>query len=163
MSFGLYKYVLWTINIDINIFRIVFIIIIIMNTFIEKNILLDEIVQMNEYITSYPDTRDSIYFVELLMELRNSTNTADDLNTFEILLDTINNIIHDINEYIGIYDNQIDSLSHIQIIETTNIDDIQFLHQVIYGLNNTIIKINIYINSLNSVDSITDIFESIKL
>ena len=134
-----------------------------MNTFIEKNILLDEIVQMNEYITSYPDTRDSIYFVELLMELRNSTNTADDLNTFEILLDTINNIIHDINEYIGIYDNQIDSLSHIQIIETTNIDDIQFLHQVIYGLNNTIIKINIYINSLNSVDSITDIFESIKL
>lgn len=121
-----------------------------MNTFIEKNILLDEIVQINEYITSYPDTRDSIYFVELLMELRNSTNTAEDMNTFEILLDTINNIIHDINEYIG-------------IIDPTNIDDIQFLHQIIYGLNNTIIKINIYINSLNSVDSITDIFESIKL
>ena len=37
-----------------------------MDTFIKKNILLDEIIEINEYISSYPDTRDSIYFVELL-------------------------------------------------------------------------------------------------
>jgi hypothetical protein len=121
-----------------------------MDTFIKKNILLDEIIEINEYITSYPDTRDSIYFVELLMELRNSTNTAEDINTFDVLLSTINDIIIDINEY-------------IKIIDTSYIEDIDFLHKIIYGLNTTIHKINIYINSLNSVDSITDILESIQL
>jgi hypothetical protein len=121
-----------------------------MNTFIEKNILLDEIIELNEYIMSYPDTKDTIYLVELLMGLRNSTNIKEDINTFDIILNVINNIIYDTNEY-------------IVIIDPTEIDDIQFLHQVIYGLNNTIVKINIYINSLNTVDSLTDILESIVL
>ena len=84
------------------------------------------------------------------MELRNSTNIAEDINTFDVLLNTINDIIIDINEY-------------IKIIDTSHIDDIEFLHQIIYGLNTTIHKINIYINSLNSVDSITDILDSIQL
>ncbi len=121
-----------------------------MNTFIEKNILLDEIMKHNEYITSYPDTQNTTYLVELIMELRESTNVKEDLNIFELILQTMDHIIDDTTEYIS-------------IIETSNIEDIEFLHQIIYELNNSIIKINNFINYINSIDCMADMFETITL
>ena len=115
-----------------------------MNIYIEKNILLDKIINTNMYITSYPDTRDTTYFVELLSELRESINIAEDMNIFNILLHTIECIVNDTNEY-------------IKCIDPSEIDDIEFLYQIIYGLNYTITYINKYIDYINSLDITYDI------
>ncbi len=119
-----------------------------MNIFIDKNILLDEIIKENEFIVSYPDTKQTTHFVEIIMDLRNSIDIVQDLYNCEIICNIIDNIIYDTEEY-------------IKIINVDETKDIEFLYQIIYNLNNTKIKINHFKTRLNDIDYITDILNNI--
>jgi uncharacterized coiled-coil DUF342 family protein len=110
-----------------------------MDIFIEKNMLLDMIIQQNEYILSTFNSISISKIIETIMELRENLNQNDD----KILL---NKLIDEINYF---------------IIE--NIDYIQEINQEIENLQDSIIDINQFINKLNSTDSLSELMGEITI
>jgi hypothetical protein len=118
---------------------------IIMNYFIEKNILIDNIIEYNIHLLSYPSVNLIEQFVELLEAMRENIN----LNYDEQIL----------NQIIQIIDYNLENTEDLneQFYDTNIIDEI------IYGLNISKEKINEYLIKIASVDTLTDILEDINI
>ncbi len=119
-----------------------------MDMFIEKNILLDEIVKLNEFILTYQSTRDVNSFIEIIDYLRNNTNQNQDIELLKNLLSLINIIYTDAEASQSmIYDKR----------------DINIVNEILYGLYNSKIKIQSFLNKLGDVDSLVGIINEMNL
>jgi hypothetical protein len=122
-----------------------------MDTFIQKNILLDYIVERNEYVLSSYNSLSVTIVVETIMSLRENLNMTDDMILLNKLIEEIRHVIFENNEYIkmfyhGQYNNYIDEVN-----------------EIIFYLEDAINKINEYINYLNSADILSELMEDIRL
>ena len=114
-----------------------------MDIFIEKNILLDMIIQQNEYVLSTFNSNSITKIIETIMELRENLNQNNDLILLNRLIDEIN---------YGIIEN-IDNIQEIN----------QEINQEIQNLQNSIFDINQFIDKLNSADSLNELMREIKI
>ncbi len=116
-----------------------------MNYFIEKNILIDNIIEYNIHLLSYPSVNLIEQFVELLEAMRENIN----LNYDEQIL----------NQIIQIIDYNLENTEDLneQFYDTNIIDEI------IYGLNISKEKINEYLIKIASVDTLADILEDVNI
>jgi hypothetical protein len=116
-----------------------------MNYFIEKNILIDNIIEYNTYLLSYPSVSLIDQFVELLEAMRENINSTFDK---EIL-----------NQIIQIIDYNLENTEELnELFYDTNIID-----EIIYGLNISKEKINEYLIKIASVDMLADILEEVDI
>ncbi len=119
-----------------------------MNMFIEKNILLDEIVKLNEFILTYQSTNDINIFIETIDCLRNNTNQNIDTELLNYLIKLINNIYTDTDASQSmIYDKR----------------DKNIINEILYGLYNSKLKITDFLNKLGDVDSLVGIINEMNL
>lgn len=119
-----------------------------MNMFIEKNILLDEIVKLNEFILTYQSTNDVNNFIEILDYLRNNTNQNIDIELFNNLILIINNIYRDTEASKSMmYDKH----------------DLNIINEILYGLYNSKIKIQLLLDKLKDVDSLLGVINEMNL
>jgi hypothetical protein len=121
-----------------------------MNTFIEKNILIDEILELNEYILTYHNSPYIINLLETINILRENLNTISDTNLLNILINIIDNIIFEYEESKKIFDYE----------ENYEIENINIY---IYKLEISKANISQFICKINNVDTLTDIFEDFSL
>ena len=119
-----------------------------MDMFIEKNILLDEIVKLNEFILTYQSTNDVNNFIELLEYLRNNTNQNTDIELLNNLLLLINNIFTEAEA----------SQSMIYHKRDKNI-----INEILYGLYNSKLKIQVFLNKLGDIDSLVGVINEMNL
>ena len=124
-----------------------------MDTFIEKNMLLDIIIQSNEYVLSTFNSISVTKIIETIMDLRENLNQNDDIILLNRLTNEIKYVIFENNEYIKRFD--IDSFTYI-----THIEEIK---QIIFDLEDSCNKINEFINYLNSDESLNELMSEIKL
>lgn len=122
-----------------------------MDTYIQKNILLDYIVDKNEYVLSSFNSFSVTKIVETIMMLRENLNMTDDMILLNRLIQEIRYVIFENNEnikmfYHGQYNNYIDEVN-----------------EIIFYLEDAINKINEFINYLNSADSLSELMEDIRL
>ena len=116
-----------------------------MNLFIEKNILIDNIIEYNIHLLSYPSVSLIDQFVELLEAMRDNIN-----------IDLDEQILKQI---IQIIDYNLDNGEELhEIFYDPNIID-----EVIYGLNISKEKINEYLIKLSSVDILVDILNDVNI
>jgi hypothetical protein len=121
-----------------------------MNTFINKNILLDEIFLINNSLFINNDTSDTMQLLYNLNELADSIDIKNDMILFEHILILIDNIIFDTEAYFS-------------YISEYNIKEIDLINEILYGLNSTKFKINQFINIINSTDTLTDLFDNLNI
>ncbi len=124
-----------------------------MDIYIEKNMLLDIIIEQNEYVLSTFNSFSITKVIETITILRENLNQNDDIILLNRLVDEIKYVIFENNEYIKRFN--IDSFSHVKHIEEIN--------EVIYDLEDSINKINEFINKLNSADSLSELMGDITL
>jgi hypothetical protein len=124
-----------------------------MDIFIEKNMLLDMIIEQNEYVLTTFNSFSITKVIETITILRENLNQNDDIILLNRLIDEIKYVIFENNEYIKRFN--IDSFVHIKHIEEIN--------EVIYDLEDSINKINEFINKLNSADSLSELMGDITL
>ncbi len=116
--------------------------------FIEKNILLDEIVKLNEFILTYQSTKDVTKFIEILDYLRSNTNQNTDIELFNNLISIIDNIYTDTEaSYSMIYHKR----------------DKNILNEILYGLYNSKLKIANLLDKLRDVTSLVDVIHEMNL
>ncbi len=119
-----------------------------MNMFIEKNILLDEIIKLNNFILTYQNTNDINDFIETLAALRENVHQNTDLLLLNDLLTLTNNIYRETEASQSmIYDKR-----HLNII-----------NEILYGLHNTKLKIKTLLEKLENVDSLIDVINEMNL
>lgn len=121
-----------------------------MNTFIEKNMLLDGILELNEYILTYHNSPYIINLLETINVLRENLNTISDTNLLNILINNIDHIIFECEESKKLFDYE----------ENYEIEN---LNIIIYKLEISKADISQFICKINNVDTLTDIFEEISL
>ncbi len=124
-----------------------------MDIFIEKNMLLDRIIELNEYVLSTFNSFSITKVIETITMLRENLNQNDDIILLNRLIDEINYVIFENNEYIKRFD--VDSFLNI-----THIEEVK---HIIYDLEDTINKINEFINKLNSADSLSELMGDFTL
>ncbi len=125
-----------------------------MDTFIEKNMLLDMIIENNNYVLSSFNSFSITKVVETIMTLRENLNQNDDIILLNRLVDEIKYVIFENNEYIKMFYNDSNN-QHNSYIEDIN--------NIIYELEDSINKINEFINKLNSADSLNDLMDEFKI
>ena len=119
-----------------------------MDIFIEKNILLDEIVKLNNFILTYQSTKDVNSFIELIDYLRNNTNQNTDIELLKNLIALIENIYIDAEA------------SHLMIY---NKRDLNIINEILYGLYNSKIKIEILLNKIGDIDSLVGVINEMNI
>jgi hypothetical protein len=124
-----------------------------MDIFIEKNMLLDTIIESNEYILSTFNSFSVNKLIETIMSLRENLNQNDDVILLNRLIDDIKYVIFENKEYIKLF-NDDNNTHHIYIQE---------INEVISDLEDSCNKINEFINKLNCVDSLNELLSDIKL
>jgi hypothetical protein len=121
-------------NININI----------MNYFIEKNILLDDVIENLCDNLSYDN---NIYYI--FGELRNNNEVKDDIILFEKVISNLDNIIYESNEYLK------------------TIVDLEFQYNYICSciddLYNSKYQIINFMSSLNKIDILSELIEEINI
>jgi hypothetical protein len=128
-----------------------------MDIFIEKNMLLDTIIESNEYVLSTFNSFSINKVLDTIMSLRENLNQNDDIILLNRLIDEIKYVIFENNEYIKMfYINSYNSYnSHNSYIQEINL--------VISDLEDSCNKINEFINKLNCADSLSELLCDIKL
>jgi hypothetical protein len=121
-----------------------------MNTFIEKNMLLDEILELNEYILTYQNSSYIINLLETINVLRENLNTNEDTILFNKIYNNIDNIIFECEE-------------SKKLFEYEENYEIENLNLIIYKLEISRIDISKFIYKINNIDTLADIFEEISL
>jgi len=132
-----------------------------MDIFIEKNMLLDTIIESNEYVLSTFNSFSINKVLDTIMSLRENLNQNDDIILLNRLIDEIKYVIFENNEYIKRFN--IDSFSHINSNINSHIKHIEEINEIIYDLEDSINKINEFINKLNSADSLSELMGDITL
>jgi glutaredoxin 2 len=128
-----------------------------MDIFIEKNMLLDMIIEQNEYVLSTFNSFSITKVIETITLLRENLNQNDDIILLNRLIDEIKYLIFENNEYIKMfYIDSHDSYNNYN----SHIEDINY---IISDLEDSINKINEFINKLNSADSLSELMENITL
>jgi hypothetical protein len=119
-----------------------------MDMFIEKNILLDEIVKLNDFMLTYQNTPDVNNFIEILEYLRNNTNQNTDIDLLNNLQKLINNIYIDVDaSQAMIYDKR----------------DKNIINEILYGLYNSKLKIQILLTKLGDINSLVDVINEMNI
>lgn len=115
-----------------------------MNYFIEKNILIDDLLELE--IVNYNDN-----IISLFEELRNNNQIDNDITLFKDIIILIENNIYETNEY----------LKTIQMYEWEH----NYVNNYINDLGNGIIKINIFLNNIkiNNVDILSDLISEFNI
>jgi chaperonin cofactor prefoldin len=121
-----------------------------MNTFIEKNMLLDGILELNEYILTYDNSSYIIHLLETINVLRENLNTNEDTNLLNKIYNNIGNIIFECEE-------------SKKLFEYEENYEIENLNLIIYKLEISRIDISKFIYKINNIDTLADIFEEISL
>jgi hypothetical protein len=115
-----------------------------MNYFIEKNILIDNFI---ESINDNLSTDHKIY--NILNELRNNNQISNDIILFNNIIDNLNNLIYESNEY------------------AKSIIDLEFEYSYICNYINNLYdskyQIINFINSINEVDILSDLVSEFKI
>jgi hypothetical protein len=124
-----------------------------MDIFIEKNMLLDTIIESNEYILSTFNSFSVNKLIETIMSLRENLNQNDDVILLNRLIDDIKYVIFENKEYIKLF-NDDNNTHHIYIQE---------INEVISDLEDSCNKIYEFINKLNCADSLSELLSDIKL
>jgi hypothetical protein len=120
-----------------------------MNYFIEKNILLDEIIEKLYDNLSYDN-----YIYNILGELRKTNEISNDIILFNNVIDNLDNIIYESNEYAK----SIIDLEFQYNYICNYIDDLyNAKYQIINFIN------SIYIANINKVDILSDILSEINI
>ncbi len=119
-----------------------------MDIFIEKNILLDEIVILNNFILTYQSTNDINIFIETIDCLRHNTNQNKDVELLNYLLKLINNIYVDVQA------------SQSMIYDKRNLN---IGNEILYGLYNSKLLIEKLLNKINNVDSLVGIINEMNI
>ena len=120
-----------------------------MNAYIEKNMLLDNILELNEYIFTYYNSSYITNVLETIDTLRENSNTISDTNLLNKIITDIDNIIFDCEESKKLYDYE----------ENCNIEHVNL---IIYKLEISHTDISKFICKINSVDSLTEILEEFR-
>ncbi len=119
-----------------------------MDMFIEKNILLDEIIKLNDFILNYHSTKYVINLIEILDVLRNNTNQNTDVELLKNILSIIDSIYIDVEASQSmLYDKR----------------DINIVNEILYGLYNSKLKIINFLTKLGNIDSLVDIINEMNL
>ncbi len=121
-----------------------------MNTFIEKNMLLDGVLELNEYILTYHDSPYITKLLETIGILRENLNTKSDTLLLNQLIQIIDYLIFDYEENKNIY-------------EYEDNYEIENLNLFIYKLEISKTDISQFICKINNVDTLADIFEDFSL
>lgn len=121
-----------------------------MNTFIEKNMLLDEILELNEYILSYHNSPFLIKILETISILRENLNTNSDTLLLKQLIQIIDYLIFDYEQDKNIY-------------EYEDNYEIENINLIIYKLEISKTDISKFIYKINSIDTLVDIIEELSI
>ena len=124
-----------------------------MDIFIEKNMLLDTIIELNEYVLSTFNSFSITKVIETITMLRENLNQNDDIILLNRLIDEINYVIFENNEYIKRFD----------VESFLNITHIEEVKHIISDLEDSINKIIEFINKLNSADSLSELMGDFTL
>lgn len=119
-----------------------------MDMFIEKNIVLDEIIKLNEFIFTYQSTKDVNCFIETLACLRDNTNQNTDMELLNYLLKLINDIYVDVES------------SQSMIYDKRNLN---IINEILYGLHNSKLKIQKLLDKLRDVDSLVGVINEMNI
>ena len=124
-----------------------------MDIFIQKNMLLDTIIELNEYVLSTFNSFSVNKLIETIMSLRENLNQNDDVILLNKLVDQIQYLIFENKEYIKLfYDDN--NTHHIYIQE---------INEVISDLEDSCNKINEFISYLIGADSLSELMEEFKI
>ena len=124
-----------------------------MDIFIQKNMLLDMIIELNEYILSTFNSFSVNKVIETIMSLRENLNQNDDVILLNKLVDQIQYLIFENKEYIKLFYD--DNNTHFVYIQEIN--------EVISDLEDSCNKINEFISYLIGGDSLSELLSDIKL
>lgn len=124
-----------------------------MDIFIEKNMLLDMIIEQNEYVLSTFNSFSINKVIETITMLRENLNQNDDIILLNRLIDEIKYVIFENNEYIKRFD----------VESFLNITHIEEVKHIISDLEDSINKIIEFINKLNSADSLSELMGDFTL
>ncbi len=119
-----------------------------MDMFIEKNILLDEIIKLNNFILTYQNTKEIRDFVETLDYLRNNTNQNTDIGLLNDVLTLIHHIYIDVEASQSmVYDKR----------------DLNIINEILYGLFNSKLKIKKFLEQLEHIDSLIEVINEMNI
>ncbi len=125
-----------------------------METYINKNILLDDIIQSNSFLllfySSVTENVLSYRLLDTVEKLRKNISISDDIILFNNLLINIDDIIVEKEAYKS-------CLMDYYELEIENIN------RILYLLENTKYKIRIFLEKLNTVDTITDVMSNMEI
>ena len=122
-----------------------------MDTFIQKNMLLDMIIERNEYVLSSFNSFSVTKVVETITSLRDNLSMTDDMILLNRLIEELRYIIFENTEYIRLF------------YQDAYNNYVEQINEVIFYLEDSINKINEFINHLNSADILSDLMECIKI
>ncbi len=116
-----------------------------MQTYIDKNILLDDIIQSNSFLLLFyspaAEHITSYNLINTIEQLRNNLSISDDIILFTKLIYNIDDVIVE-KEY------------YKSIMSEYYVSEIETLNRIIYLLENTKYKIRIFIDNLNNIDNV---------
>ncbi len=122
-----------------------------MDIFIQKNMLLDNIINTNEYVLSEFNSTSINKIIDTIIVLRDNLNVNDDMILLNRLIEEIKYVIFENNEYIKTY------------YSNENNNYVEQLNNIIYDLQDSINKINEFIDYLNSSDSLSELMNELVL
>jgi hypothetical protein len=120
-----------------------------MNMYIEKNILLDNIIKLNDFLLTYQNSLNVNEFVEILDNLRhNFVNQNEESKILYDLVLLINNIYSD-----------------TQLVKEMiyNKYDLNLADEILYGLYNSKLLILKHMKKLESADSLDELVNELAL
>ena len=120
-----------------------------MNMYIEKNILLDNIVKLNDFLLTYQTSLNVNQFMEILDNLRNNyVNQNEESKILYKLVLLINNIYSDTKLIKDMIYNKY---------------DLNLADEILYGLYNSKLLILNHMKKLNSASSLEELVNELSL
>ena len=116
-----------------------------MNNYIKKNMLIDELL---EYELTY-----NIDLLNTLEELKNTTDFQNDINLLNDLINLIDDMIYETNEYLKSITNNFSTMEYEYFIMSRKLND----------LYNAKYKVINYMNEINESDILAELMDELEM